>query len=273
MRRTAKKKLAYDKKIQCVYAKGGSKPRPVITFDGRKMTEGVDYTLRYKNNKTVSGKKTPSVIVTGKGNFKGKLELFFTINPQKLSKMTLVSCDKVYQKKAGIYRITPKLMDLDGKLLSAGKDFDKNSLTYAYETAVTLENGTTKQAGDAVSNSDIIPADTQIRVTFNHGTGDNYTGTFTGTYRIVKADIKSAKVVIPNQSYTGKEITLDKSKITVTLSGTTLKPEDYDILQYTDNVKKGKATVTLKGNGNYGGTKTVKFNIGTKGFLWWWRKK
>lgn len=118
----------------------------------------------------------------------------------------------------------------------------------------------------------MIPVGTQIRITLNCGSGSNYTGTFTGTYRIVKADIKSAKVTIPKQIYTGNEITLDKTQITVRLSGITLKPEDYEIIQYANNSKKGKASVTIKGNGNYGGMKTVKFTIGAKGFLWWWRK-
>lgn len=265
-------KLTYDKKIQCVYAKGGAKPKPVVSFNGKALREGTDYILSYKNNKAIDSANTPSITINGKGSFKGKITVDFTITPQELSKMTLVSCDKVYNGKPGAYKITPKLIDLDGKLLSAGKDFDKNNLTYVYETAVTLENGTAKRAGDTVEENDIIPADTQIRVTFGSGSGNNYTGSFTGIYRIVKADIKSAKVVIPNQIYTGKEITPDKSEITVTLSGTTLKPEDYDIVLCTDNVKKGKASVTLKGKGNYGGTKTVKFTIGAKGFLWWWRK-
>ena len=262
-------KIIYENYFECVYAMGGIKPKPVITFDQKVMKEGVDYTLSYKNNKEVYGKQTPCVVVNGKGSFKGRIPIYFTITPQDLSKMTLVSCDKVYKNKAGNHKIVPKLMDFDGKLLSAGKDFDKNNITYTYENDVMLENGIEKKAGDPVDDTDILPADTQIRVAFGCGTGNNYTGTFTGVYRIVKADIKSAKVTILNQTYTGKEIILDKAQITVTLSGTTLKPEDYEILQYTDNVKKGKASVTIKGNGNYGGTKTVKFNIGAKGFLWW----
>jgi len=265
-------KITYNKTITCVYAKGGAKPKPTIIFNGMKLREGADYTLKYKNNKAIGANASPCVTVNGKGSFKGKITIDFTIKPQDLSNMTLVSCDKVYKNKAGNHKIVPKLMDLDGKLLSAGKDFDKNSITYAYEADTKLEDNTVKKAGDSVGDTDIIPAGTQIRVTLNHGSGNNYTGTFTGVYHIVKADIKSAKVAIPNQTYTGKEIILDKSQITVTLSGTKLKPEDFDIILYTDNVKKGKASVTIKGNGNYGGTKTVKFTIGSKGFLWWWRK-
>ncbi|MDE7479215.1 MAG: hypothetical protein K2M91_14985, partial [Lachnospiraceae bacterium] len=262
-------KVKYENNFDYVFVKGGSKPKPVVTFEGKALKEGVDYTLSYKNNKAVLGNQTPCVIVNGKGCFKGKILIHFSITSQDLSKMTLVSGDIVYKNRANIYSITPKLMDLDGKLLSAGKDFDRNSITYVYENDVVLENGISRKAGSSVEKTDVIPVDTQIRVTLNCGNGGNYTGTFTGTYRIVKADIKSAKVTIPKQTYTGNEITLEKSQITVKLSGVTLKPEDYEIIRYDNNVKKGKASVTIKGNGNYGGIKTVKFTIGTKGFAWW----
>ena len=266
------KKLSYVKKIQYFYAKGGAKPKPVITFDGKALREGADYTLSYQNNKTIGTSSSPCVTVNGKGSFKGKIAISFTIKPQDLSKMTLVSCDKVYSGKAGAHRITPKLMDLDGKLLSAGKDFDKSSITYTYDKDTKLDNGTLKKQGAPVADTDILPADTQIRITLKHGSGNGYTGTFKGTFRIIKADIKSAKIEIPTQTYTGDTITPDKKQIKVTLAGKKLRDEDYDIVLCTDNVQKGKASITLKGMGNYGGTKTVKFTIGAKGFLWWWRK-
>lgn len=266
------KKLSYDKKIQCVYAKGGAKPKPVITFNGKALREGTDYTLSYQNNKTI-GSGSPYITINGKGSFKGKIKVNFTIQPQDLSKMTLVSCDRIYSGKPGAHKLTPKLMDLDGKLLSAGKDFDKSSITYAYDKDTKLANGTLKKAGTPVADTDILPADTQIRIAIKHGTGNNYTGTFQGMFRIVKAVMKSAKIEIPTQIYTGDAIVPDKTQIKVTIGGTKLRDEDYDIVLCTDNVKKGKASITLKGNGNYGGTKTVKFTIGAKGFLWWWRKK
>ncbi len=268
----SEKKISYDKTLTCVYAKGGAKPKPSITFGGRTLREGADYTLSYKNNKAAGGNSAASVTINGRGSFKGKITIPFTINPQDLSKMTLVSCDKVYSSKAGVYKITPKLMDLDGKLLSAGKDFDKNSITYSYEKDTDLEDGSVKRAGEPVADTDRIPAGTQIRVTLNSGSGNNYTGTFTGAYRIVQADIKSAKISIPTQSYTGNAIVPDKQQIKVTLKGVTLRDEDYDIVLCTDNQKKGKASITIKGKGNYGGTKTAKFTIAAKGFLWWWRK-
>lgn len=265
-------KIKYDGSLQAVYAKGGSKPKPRITFEGKAMKEGVDYTLSYQNNQVVSGNRQPCVVVSGKGCFKGRLSIPFTIKAQELSLMTLASGDRVYRDKANIYRITPKLMDLDGKLLSAGRDFDPKSITYVYESNVALENRISKTAGSVVEKTDIIPADTQIRITLSCGNGGNYTGTFTGTYRITKADINKAKVTIPKQIYTGDEIRPDKSQMTVKISGTVLEPDDYEIVCYDNNVKKGNASVTIRGQGNYGGTKTVRFAIGAKGFSWWWNK-
>lgn len=264
-------KIRYEALQSCVYAKGGSKPKPDILFDGVRIKEGKDYTLSYQNNKTAGGSKTPTVTVTGKGSFKGTIRIPFTITPQDLSNMTLVSGDRVYRSKANIYRITPKLMDLNGRLLTAGKDFDNKSITYAYEEDVTLENGVDKKAGDTVEKTDIIPADTRIRITLPKGSGSNYTGTFVGSYRITKANIGSARVTIPKQIYTGQEIRPDQSQITVRLAGKVLTTEDYRIVRYQNNVDKGKASVVLEGKGNYGGMKTVTFTIRAKGFLWWWK--
>lgn len=262
--------IKYTKDMVCAYLKGGCRPEPDIYFKDTLLKKGVDYTLSYKNNNAVNGSETPTIVIKGKGSFKDKFEIPFTITPQNLANMTLAPCDKIYKNKSNIYRITPKLLDINGKALNAGKDFDKKSITYTYGNDVALENGISKKAGDNVESTDIIPANTQICVSLTCGNSNLYEGTFTGAYRIAAADIKSAKVTISSQIYTGSEITPDKTQMTVKLFGTELSSEDYDILSYSNNVKKGKASVTIKGKGNYGGTKTVKFTIRAKGFLWWW---
>lgn len=52
------------------------KPSPMVIFKGKALKKGPDYTLSYKNN-VKCGKAT--VIVTGKGNFKGTKSLTFKI--------------------------------------------------------------------------------------------------------------------------------------------------------------------------------------------------
>ena len=48
---------------------------------------------------------------------------------------------------------------------------------------------------------------------------------------------------------------------------TVLDSSDFEIVSYANNVNKGTATVTIKGVGNYGGTKTVTFKITQRSFL------
>lgn len=60
------------------YAYDGLEKKPMVTlYDGsKKLTNGVDYTLAYKNNKNAG---TAEVIVTGKGNYGGTKTLTFRI--------------------------------------------------------------------------------------------------------------------------------------------------------------------------------------------------
>lgn len=67
------------------------KPRPKLTYNGKYLYEGRDYTLSYKNNKKVG---TASVMIKGKGGFKGTKTVKFKIikKPKgsiNLSKKTL----------------------------------------------------------------------------------------------------------------------------------------------------------------------------------------
>ena len=100
--------------------------------------------------------------------------------------------------------------------------------------------------------------------------GRYYTGTVSGIYRIARADLGKAKVTIPAQIYTGREIR-PESEIQVKLNGQILDQDNYDITGYSNNINKGTATVTIKGKNDCGGVKTAGFKIKGKGFLWWWR--
>lgn len=257
-----------------VYAKGGSKPKPVVTFGDTVLVEGKDYTLSYKNHTKVNDgtnlKKLPTVTIKGKGNFSGSIPLTYTIEAQSLSEMTISVPDKTYANKKNAYKSTPKLVDLDGKTLKAGTDYEK-ALVYSYRDETILADETIRSAGEVVGANDIVPAGTVIVVTAM-GKGNYLEGTtIQGEYRITKASITSAKVQIPAQIYTGEEICPDKDEITIKVGKVTLEDTDYEIVSYENNMSKGKAKVTIKGVGNYGGIKTITFTIKAKGFLWWWR--
>ena len=92
---------------------------------------------------------------------------------------------------------------------------------------------------------------------------------------------------IEKQPYTGRPITLtQQSQFMLDKNGNVQAyiklgrqytyltlGKDFEVVEnsYVKNVNKGKATVTLHGIGEYGGYKTVSFNIGTRSVSEWWK--
>ncbi len=262
------------------FKKGGAKPSVVVTFkdtDGSVSTlvEQKDYKLSYKNNTTFNTKNAPAVIITGMGRFKGKREETFAIRETGLNTSILIADDKPFNTKPNKYTTKVTLVDEDGKNLSAGKDYDKDlNYTYLKDTKVTVNGSEVNRlAGSKVEKTDVIPVDTVIKVKAVAKAGSGYTGTVSGTYKIMTASIASAKVTVPAQTYTGKPIVLAKDKITVSIKGQRLNANDYEIVGYSNNVAKGTAKVTIRGIGNYGGLKTQSFTIKAKGLTWWKKLK
>ena len=275
--------VTYDTTIP--YVKGGSKPTVLLSFRGQALTPGKDYSISYRNNNALTTaemeeNKLPAFTITGKGSFKGKLTGTFTITDGRMKdKVTMTAKDVVYREKKGAYKTKVVLRDVSGKTLAAGKDYDKN-LVYAYEQdiEVKLPSGETvrRRVGDVVEDGDIPQAGTAIRVTA-HGMGV-YQGDgdaeCSAVYRIVAADFTKVKVKTVKKTYQdGRPVKLTGEDLTLTMSGVAeplVLGEDYTIKEetYVNHIKKGKAKVTLKGIGNYGGEKTITYTIGAKK-LWW----
>lgn len=269
-----------------VYSKGGAKAPVKVTFvdsEGNEIVlkEKTDYTLSYSNIGAVNDlsniKKLPTIKVTLKGNYKGTFIMNYAITPKSIEQANVVAVDKVYQNKRNIYSTAISVIDIDGKKLTAGSDY-KKAITYTYKDATTvLNNGepVEREANEAINPYDIIPAGTTIAVEVTAGDGGNYFGSVCGEYRITEKLVNGASVSIPYQIYSGEEIKPTAEDITVKIGKeSALKAgTDYEVVpdSYVNNVKKGTASVTIRGINNYGGTKKVNFTIKAKGFSWWWR--
>lgn len=63
-----------------IYTGKALKPKPVVKYKGKKLTEGTDYTLEYNNNTSMG---TGTVTIKGKGSYSGSTEATFSIKPKK----------------------------------------------------------------------------------------------------------------------------------------------------------------------------------------------
>ncbi len=274
------------------YVKGGSKPVITVTFRGQPLVQGKDYTVSYRNHNALTTaeteeKKLPAYTIKGKGNFKGTLTGTFTITDgflDKAEKMTMTLNDVVYRERKNAYKTKAVIKDVSGAALSAGRDYDKNlQYTYAEDTKTLVsEDGVLvereRKAGEIVGEEDVPQAGTKISVTATGvgayaGEGDP-AAKISAVYRIVAADIAKVKVKVAAKNYQdGRPVTLTAEDLTLTVSGAAQPLEygkDYRIEEdsYVNHKTKGKAKVTLRGLGNYGGEKTITYSIGAKN-LWW----
>ncbi len=255
------KKFKYNINGSIPFAKGGSKLTDNQTgarftiSDGVEIAlqQGKDYTLSYKNNKKV-GDNTASVTIKGKGNFKGTLKnIPFTIVAQDLSNLNITAADVLEKNAKKFNKVVPVVTDLDGKTLKNKTDFELDTAT-AY----------TDEAGNPISSTEPATG-TAVKVTIT-GKG-NYQGTASAIFHIIDNNMSIAKasVQIEPQRYTGSEVTLSNDQIHVKLkingTITELQNDNFQIVGYSKNIKKGTAKVTIRGIYPYGGTKTVNFKI------------
>lgn len=265
---TVKISLA-DKKVY--YEKGGAKPKIVVTYQNSLLTEGKDYTVTYKNNNkipTIKDEKPPTFTVKGKGNFKDSVSMTFSILPQDIGKLTVTAEDvmaatpkngeKVGMTGKGKYKSTPKITDFNGKVLSAGIDFRR---TYTF----TDENGIELSPNDQVPENSVLTVKVEGI--------NNYTGETKVSYRVLSANmsLEKANVSLKNgvkKTYDMGSVVLKKEDLVVKLNGQELSKDQYAIVSYADNRKKGTAKVTIQGVGVYGGRKTVSFRINPRTIAW-----
>lgn len=267
------------------FCKGGAKPTDIkLTYNGNVLVQDVDYSLSYANNKNVTEsttKKKPTIIIKGKGNYKGKITKTFKIIPKDINEISMYVPDVTYTGKKGIYKPKPVLTDTDGKTLKAGTDYERE-VRYEYTATVEIKDASVKlqpavirKAGEEIKSSDIIPVGTVLKAIVRPK--GNYSGEESSVeYRVTHKSIKNTTYTAINKEYTGKPIELTLDDIQLMTKGKTrinVPQTQYEIVQnsYKNNTKKGTATVEIRGIDEYGGSKTIKFSIGAKGIVWWFR--
>lgn len=264
----------------------------VFAADGKtRLKLKTDYTVTYKNNTkadtvtfsdgdipqggrgenledTSEGfdKRLPYVMITGKGNYKGKVYANFHIEPADISKaesadskFALKYTDQ-FEEKPGKYAAIVTQLKYQNKALKYGTDYDltvQKAGAQSDSSPVSLNNGKLPQ------NSGTY----QLTIT---GKG-NYKGELSGKILQV-ADktklLKNAKVtgISAISNVTKEQLAagvVQSSAPVVKLNGNTLtEGTDYEV-QYINNYAIGTATVliTAKEQSGYVGSKSVSFKI------------
>lgn len=224
-------------------------------YDGNKnaikLEEGTDYTVKYSKN--VNAGKA-SVVITGKGNYTGKVTKNFIIEPVDLGNLPEGTTVKV---------TAPGVKYVAGK---AVKTTPVVELVKDNQVVATLKTGTDYVKLSDKDFTENTSKTTTAKVTIT-GKG-NYKGTATGTYAIADKNLadKNIRVTYKNEIgsviYPGKPV---EPEVVVQIKGdgdtyTDISTSNYYI-QYSENNKPGTATVKIIGTGEYYGTKTLKFKI------------
>ncbi|MBQ2117230.1 MAG: InlB B-repeat-containing protein, partial [Lachnospiraceae bacterium] len=236
------------------YVKGGTIPEITVKCDGNVLRKGVDYTVTGKNNQKVGN---AMLVIKGIGNYSGTVNKSFAVTTQDIAKVLLMLPDVEYTGRKGGYKTKPVLMDTSGKTLSTS-DYDGKNVIYKDAAGNVLDKNSIANTGDVIS------------VTIK-GKG-NYSGEITGTYRIIPkgrsiAKARQDKIV---KEYTGKEIVLSKEEISLSIGGSKIPTDGFEIVpgSYVNNINKGTASVTVRGVGEYGGIKTITFKIDMQNLKW-----
>ena len=215
-----------------VYDATAKKPGVREVMVGHVTVPTTGYDVSYGENTNVG---TAKVTVTGKGNFKDKQTVEFTITGKPITSDMMVLSSENFVYNGGVQKPTVTVKD-GSKTLTIGSDY-------------TLTN----EGGTSVGNYSVTVA----------GKG-NYTSEASRTYSIVEKDgPTNFTISLSNTSvqYDGSE---QKPSVTVTDGTKTLTIDtDYEV-SYTNHVNVGTATVTVTGKGNYAGTKTATFTITAK---------
>ncbi|NDO49619.1 hypothetical protein FMM75_09440 [Lachnospiraceae bacterium MD335] len=248
-------------------------PNVIVKLDNKALQKGRDYTVTYKNNVNVSAgagnDKKPSLKITGKGNYTGSTpEYYFEISPKNINDYGIVvKADAVAEGKT--YKIAIKN---GSKTLSLNKQYIVTKLVCKTDGG---EDEIYKDESGAKSNSMKLTKPGMYTATIKGVESNGYTGSRTVDFRVVDKEhlISSTKIKLTSAKvYTGNEVTLrttgDNPELAIESKkyGPLVSGQDY-MVSYNDengnktNIKSGKVTVTITGQGDYAGTKKVSFTI------------
>ena len=123
-----------------------------------------------------------------------------------------------------------------------------------------IGGGTMPKIEGATGNTYQLPADLDAgeHNFYLIATKDGYKKSCEFTVTVTPVSLEDAEVTVQNPTYNGKE---QGPEVTVKLGGKTLRKDNDYNMEVTNQINAGSYQLTIKGGGNYTGTKTVEWKI------------
>ena len=250
----------YAEDLALAYTGKVLKPAPVLTWNGKKLKNGSDFSFRFETKKgeSLSGIKDIgeyAVILTGAGGFTGTRSIGLTVyDKNKCKPVSKLKIGKPAAQKYTGSALTPAVTVKNGNMkLTSGTDY-----------TVTYQNNVSAGTGYAI-----------IRGVPSKGTA----GSKRVAFKITGTGLRGAKLEgIPKAGYvyTGSPVTLDallkSGEVKLTAKGATTALTPYDKttgkgdfrISYKNNIKAGTATAIFTGVNGCTGTLKKTFKIAKK---------
>ncbi len=231
---------------------GNAHPQtPTVTVGGRRLTVGTDYTVSGDINPT-NVSDSYKITIAGQGNYQGNVEKTFAI--------TVASSDDG---------------NISAELANAEVTYNGEDQKVGVTVKEKVGSGTrplqenvdyTKSYTDASGGNDLTNVGTKTVTITLQG---NYSGTLTKTYKITQRDITSDSDFVVTVSPTSSVYTGVAHTPTLTAKYKNVLLTEGSNRDFIKNVSgnlrdKGEHTYTVTGQGNFTGSKTVKYTITRK---------
>ena len=228
----------------CLLKDGKAEPGVSVTFGGRKLSVGHDFSISYSDNEKVG---TASATIEGKGNFTGEKTAYFQIAKSDLGDCLVATKRNVYLYKGDT--VEPRIFVSFGDAsLREGVDY---KVAYSGNDAVGIGHATVGGMGEYIGSKTVDFAIVDAIDLGTYCTVHAYDAFYTGDKVCPRVDVR-LNTESSDEAYGNGGASRSEDA--------PVEGRDYTVL-FEDNVNPGMGTAIVQGRGRYTGEVRVQFHI------------
>lgn len=228
----------------CLLKDGKAEPGVSVTFGGRKLSVGHDFSVSYSDNEKVG---TASATIEGKGNFTGEKTAYFQIAKSDLGDCLVATKRNVYLYKGDT--VEPRIFVSFGVAsLREGVDY---KVAYSGNDAVGIGHATVSGMGEYIGSKTVDFAIVDAIDLGTYCTVHAYDAFYTGDKVCPRVDVRLNTESSDEAYGNGGALRSEDAPV---------EGRDYTVL-FEDNVNPGMGTAIVQGRGRYTGEVRVQFHI------------